>query len=289
MQQRTDPALAMFKDILVAPTGLAGDAMAVEAGIALGACFQAHVAVAETMYLPAAMSSAWGVQPDEGIMQQLRSEQRAAAERRATAWRERLERESVPCEIRIVEAPRSDSGHLVMHARHADLVVVPRGERGFEFAFVERFFGLLLFDSGRPVLLAPAELKLVVPVRHVVVAWQGGKEATRALHDALPLLQLAETVDVLEIVRAGSTASDEGAAYIDIASHLARHGVNVCVVRHHENATGVSTALLRHCEESAAGLLVAGGYGHSRMREWIFGGTTRELVRSALIPVLFSH
>lgn len=279
----------MFKDILVTPAGLAGDAMAVEAGIALGACFEAHVTIAETLYLPVAMSSAWGVQPDEGIMQQLRSEQRAAAERRSTAWRERLERESLSCEIRMVETPRSDSGHLVMHARHADLIVVPRGERSFEFAFVERFFGLLLFDSGRPVLLAPTEFKLVVPVRHVVVAWQAGKEATRALHDALPLLRLAETVDVLEIAPAGSTEGGEGSARVDIATHLARHGVSVCVVRHHENATDVPTALLRHCEESAAGLLVAGGYGHSRLREWMFGGTTRGLLHSARIPVLLSH
>lgn len=280
----------MFKDILVAPTGLPGDAMAVEAGIAFGSCFGAHVAVAETMFVPVPLPSAWGMQPDEWIMQQLRREQRAAAETRAAAWRARLERESVSHELRIVEAPRSDAGHLAMHARHADLTVVPRGERDFgQFAFVERFFSALLFESGRPLLLAPVEARLVLPVRQVVVGWQPGREATRALHDALPLLRQAESVDVFEVAAGGDATDADGTGGVDIATHLSRHDVKVCVVRHHESAPAVSAALLRHCEESAAGLLVAGGYGHSRLREWMLGGTTRDLLRSARLPVLFSH
>lgn len=280
----------MVKDILVAPTGLPGDAMAVEAGVALATCFQGHLAIAETLFVPRPLPSAWGMQPDEWITQELRREQREAAERRVDGWRSRLEREALPHALRIIETSRGDGGHLALLARHVDIVVVPRGDPAFgQFPYVERFFSSLLFESGRPVLVAPAESRPVLPARHAVVGWQAGREATRALHDALPLLWLAESVDVLEIGPPARRTNDNEATGVDVATHLARHGINVCVVVRHESPADVAASLLRHCEESNAGLLVAGGYGHARLREWMLGGTTRSLLRAARLPVLFSH
>jgi nucleotide-binding universal stress UspA family protein len=131
---------------------------------------------------------------------------------------------------------------------------------------------------------------MVPPASHAVVAWQPTRESTRALHDALPLLRAARTVDVVTVdpVIGESRHGEEPGA--DIAAHLARHGLEANVVVHARRPQEtVAAALLRHAAESGAQLLVAGGYGHSRLREWAIGGTTRELLRTARTPVLFSH
>ena len=130
---------------------------------------------------------------------------------------------------------------------------------------------------------------MALPISHAVIAWQPTREAARALHDALPLLREAKTVDVVMIdpVVSESRYGQEPGA--DIAGHLARHGLQVNVVTHVLRQETVATALLRHAAESGAQLLVAGGYGHSRLREWALGGTTRELLQAISTPILFSH
>ena len=150
-------------------------------------------------------------------------------------------------------------------------------------------FAELLFQSGRPLLAIPPQHPCEWPVRHAVVAWQPTREAARALHDALPLLAQAASVDVLMVdpqPRSGGHGELPGA---DIGAHLARHGLQVNVVARERGRDSVATALLRHAAETGAGLLVAGGFGHSRLREWVLGGTTRELLDALHLPVLFSH
>lgn len=150
-------------------------------------------------------------------------------------------------------------------------------------------FSELLMGSGRPVLVVPANFSRRGPIGHVVVAWTPTREAARALHDALPVLHAAASVDLLQLDPPAQLASAEGPQIADIVLHLQRHGLKVNRLARQRQAQSVADALLRHAEDAHADLLVAGGYGHSRLQEWSLGGTTRELLRHSPIPLLFSH
>lgn len=121
------------------------------------------------------------------------------------------------------------------------------------------------------------------------MAWRPTREATRALHDAMPLLRVAESIDVLEVDPDVGKRGGGALPGADIATHLARHGLMVRVVLHTRSGESTAMAMIKHAERSGAELLVAGGYGHSRLREWALGGVTRELLQSTPVPVLFSH
>jgi nucleotide-binding universal stress UspA family protein len=145
--------------------------------------------------------------------------------------------------------------------------------------------GALLLRSGRPVLCVPPQAAWTGANR-VVVAWKNTREARRVLSDALPLLQTAEQVLVIEIVEPETQSDGSTAA---AAAFLERHGVRVTARSEAQRDTAVSDQLFRHAETEAADLLVAGGYGHSRLGEWVFGGVTRALIDESPIPVVLSH
>jgi nucleotide-binding universal stress UspA family protein len=284
-------AADMIRDLVLPITDTSGDGNALEMALALADYAKAHLAVVATIYLPAPVPGAWGVPPNAASMQRIHAETRAMAEAQAERLRDRLGRETVPSEVRLVETVAASPQHKVaLHTRHADLAVMTsaHGDSLGERSAVRAFFSSQLLESGRPVLVVPPPCKVKMPPRHVVVAWRPTREASRALHDAMPLLRAAGSVDVLEIEADSEARTDDGALPgADIATHLARHDLRVRVVT--KRGESVTTELLRHCEESGAQLLVAGGYGHSRFREWVLGGTTRELLQFAQVPVLFSH
>ncbi|MCF7220348.1 universal stress protein [Marilutibacter chinensis] len=282
----------MIKDLMLALTGTDADDNALDNALAMADYAQAHLTVVGTVRLLVPAVGDWGVAPDASSMQLIHAEIRAMAEAQATRLRERLARESVPSEVRMVETMSYDpQRECALHARYTDLVMMTAdgGGRG-ESASVNAFFSSILLESGRPVIVVPPSHRMRVPPRHVVVAWRPTREASRALHEAMPFLRAADSVDVLEIESGPDERSDDGPQPgADIATHLARHGLKVRVVVRQRRDEAVSTALLDHCEQSGAQLLVAGGYGHSRLREWMIGGTTRELLQFARLPVLFSH
>ena len=280
----------MVKDLVVPITNTAGDGNALAAGIALAERLDAHLSVLEIVNLPVPATSPWGLMPDLATSE-IYNTLRAKAEREAAAWRELLAGESISSEVRVtdslfVEPPRS----AALHARYADLAVMTAAtEDAGDTPIIHGFFTALLLESGRPVLVVPPGFKARGAAAHVVVAWRPTREAARALHDAMPLLHAAETIDVLEVDPVGGERGDGPLPGADIATHLARHGLKVRVVVRAREGESVATALLGHVQQSGAGLLVAGGYGHSRFREWALGGVTRELLKSAAVPVLFSH
>lgn len=281
----------MFRDLVLPLTGTAGDANALAAGVQLASWLGAHLAVIEAVNLPLPSPSPWGLTPDP-VLAQVHEELRAKGRASAEQLRLRLAHANVRHEVRVVEAWFAEPPHAVaLHARHADLSLLTAAPWGAEddAAVVRDFFSALLFESGRPVLVVPPQHPFEFPDRHAVVAWQPTREATRALHDALPLLQAARSVDLLvvdPVVTESGHGEQPGA---DIAGHLARHGLTVNVVQRQRQHETVATTLLRHAADSGAQLLVAGGYGHSRLREWMLGGTTRELLQALHLPILFSH
>lgn len=176
----------------------------------------------------------------------------------------------------------------VLHAHYADLVVLGRAAEAPPDA--ERaVFSALLLDSGRPVLVMPRGAGWPASLDKVVVAWRPSPEASRALHDALPLLRRARSVELVMVEpKVGQTAHGElpGA---DIAEHLTRHGLQVEASSLAREGSSTGGTILRRAREVGAQLVVAGGYGHSRAREQVFGGVTRHLFEQAGMPVLFSH
>jgi nucleotide-binding universal stress UspA family protein len=125
--------------------------------------------------------------------------------------------------------------------------------------------------------------------KRVVIAWQPTRETTRAVHDAMPFLRAADCVDVVVVdPEVGETAHgpDPGT---DIATQLARHGLRVNVVQLPRAGTSVACVINDYVRQSNSDLLIAGGYGHSRLREFLLGGVTRELLSTVTVPTLFSH
>jgi len=184
---------------------------------------------------------------------------------------------------------REDSGlpaqTLSLHARYADLVVTAQSQPD---SSDRRFIDLtedVLIASGRPVLVIPA-IGAKAPIGNMVaVAWNGSREAARALADAMPLLDKAKSVEIF--IAGDPELGDLPGA--DIAAHLARHGMKVDVYRSPGSEVSVGDALLNRVAETGADLIVMGGYGRSRFREFILGGVTRHILQHMTVPVLMSH
>lgn len=183
---------------------------------------------------------------------------------------------------------RSDSvppiPFLVEQARRADLVVVGRrgtgeGDPG-EMGVLP---GPVLMEAGRPVLVVPPGIVRLEAAR-IVVAWKDTPEARRAISGALPFIQRADQVYV---VTAGDDARFEGAE--DVATHLARHGAHVTTHRLARSDLPAADEILRFAARHDADLVVMGAYGHSRLREWLFGGVTRSILRTTPVCCLMSH
>jgi nucleotide-binding universal stress UspA family protein len=264
------------------------DNTALAAAVVLAKTHDAHVSALVTLEHPMPLVTEFGYVPLEVNQRQL-DEARAAAEAQAANARAWLVREGVPSEVRLTDAMLLWSEETAaLQARYADLSVLggPDPVRATRFALT---FKSLLLQSGRPVLMLPTGATLSLPPRRVVLAWKPTREASRALHDALPLLAKATEIDVLTIdpeVAEGRHGEQPGA---DIARHLARHDLSVRVVALPQQGRSDGENLLRHVSEVDADLLVMGGYGHARWREVMLGGTTHTVLGGARRPVLFSH
>lgn len=172
---------------------------------------------------------------------------------------------------------------LVRQARGADLVVVGRDPHEDGAATMAAAPGAVLMQVGRPVLVVPPGLRSLEAAR-IVVAWKDGSEARRAVTAALPFIARADQVFVAS---AGSDARFEGAE--DVSELLARHGAHVTTHLLNAPAPEIADEILRFANRQDADLVVMGGYGHTRLREWLLGGVTRDMLRISPLCCLMSH
>jgi nucleotide-binding universal stress UspA family protein len=177
---------------------------------------------------------------------------------------------------------------LCMQARYADLLVLgqaaPSG--GGDDSLLPDLPDYVLLNCGRPVLLVPRSGRFPTIGKRVLVAWNGSVEAAKAVTAALPLLRGAEQVSLAVLGNRTDTLGESPGA--DIALYLARHGVNVEVLRR-PAASDPGAALLSLAADFGVDLLVMGAYGHSRLREMMLGGATRTVLATATLPVLMAH
>lgn len=172
------------------------------------------------------------------------------------------------------------------HALYADVVVFANGVIPEQEEATDAFNGML-FESGRPILILGAGEKSPLPIRRVVMAWNSEPEAAKAIHHSLSLLHDAQEVSLVLVDPDGSTSGPNPGD--DMAAFLTRHSLKVTVDQLPSAGRDISQVLLQHAIDKDADLIVMGGYGHSRLREWLLGGTTRDLLVNAKHPVLMAH
>lgn len=193
----------------------------------------------------------------------------------------KLEGLRFPYDLQRIDAVDDQAGiHAARAARYADLFIGLRPGKESQ-----RWVGLIeavLFGSGRAVLLASPE-RDPRPMKTVVIGWNGSREASRAVAQAMPFLEKAGQV----IVVTAQKHPAEDALDTRIARHLDRHGVKT--VLHELRMADAGEGILAQARSSDADLIVAGGYGHSRFREWVLGGATRTLLEEAQTPLLLAH
>jgi nucleotide-binding universal stress UspA family protein len=171
-------------------------------------------------------------------------------------------------------------------ARAADLIIVGTRHTGHSVHdLIDP--GVILLRAGRPVLVVPDTIA-PLQLRRVVVAWKDTRECRRAVHDALAFLQRAEEVLLVGIAEGESEASAKR-ILSDVAAYLLRHRIAAAHEIWRRARGPVAAELLHIAQEERADLIVAGGYGHSRLGEWIFGGVTHELLASSPICCMLSH
>ena len=277
-----------YRDILVFVDESTQNAQRLDVAIELAQRTDAHLiglAVTSAVLLPEFSS--------DFFPQDLVRRQREAAQERGDrlrqAFEERAARDAVSNEWRAVEplTPAAVAEEVATHARYADIAVIGQTDpENTEMGLARDFPGLVALMSGRPVLAIPRTWRAHPIGRRVLVAWNGSREATRALHDALPLLRAAEEVRVLALTPKGGENDRSGA---DIAAHLTRHGVSAQAEHGVLDNTRVGAALLTSAAGFRADLVVMGAYGRSRMREIILGGASRSVLRDMTLPVLMAH
>ena len=177
-----------------------------------------------------------------------------------------------------------------LHGRYTDFSIVgqPAPDSAASDLHEEVLDGTL-FGSGRPVLVLPEADEAKPDFGRIVVAWDAGRCAARAIGDALPFLKQAGEVSLALIdpkAGQGRHGQEPGA---DIARQLARHEIEVTLDRLPTMGRSVAECIHGHARDFGAGMIVMGGYGHSKLREQVFGGTTRDLLRQTKIPLFMSH
>ena len=188
----------------------------------------------------------------------------------------------------IVSSVGFSSASVVDSARSADLIIAAQGDGSLlseSRADIEGF----LFDSGRPVLLVPQIMTEPKPIRRVLLAWNGSREAARATFDALPFLKAADFVEIFSVNPPETPTQSPETAGAEIAATLARHGINAVLSTHSATDLDASAAIENRLADASIDLLVMGAYGHSRWREMLFGGVTRTLLQSMTALTLLSR
>ena len=223
------------------------------------------------------------------LFEQQRAQAEADGKKAAAVFEEIVSKAGAHSEWRTEEGNLADI--LARHARYADMVVVGKGDPDDPVRYPHPELAAdVAMSSGRPVLILPNAGTFNDVGKRVLVCWNGSREAARAAQDAMPLLSQAVKVTVIAVNPTKREGGDHGdIPCADFALHLARHGIKAEATSTAADGIGVADAILARASDLGVDLIVSGAYGHSRTREWIFGGVTESLMRNTTVPVLMSH
>lgn len=259
-----------LKSILVVMSGRAGDETRLASAIALAQAHKAKLVALHVKPSPIIDVATTGFAATESVIGDVQRSVEARAADAENCVREAGRQAGCPVEW------QCDEGEMervsAVYARYAELAIAS-----------PKLAQDLVFSSGGPVLMVP-DWVLPGPFKRVLIAWNGSQEAARAVRDAMPLLEAAESVDVLVVDPPGDPPIGR-----DLARMLACRGIKADVRARVAGKVDVGAAILDEARTTGAELLVMGAYGHSRLREWILGGATEEALKDAPIPVLLAH
>ena len=278
----------MIKDVMVHLDGSPEDEIRLEYGQAIAATDRAHLIGIFTNPLPdlsVAIPFDGGAAAVVQIVSDLEEQARQEGDATAKRLTERLTGLQVPSELRrFDETLGTMSIKVAEQARYADLFVTTRPDgAGDEPVWLDRVEAVL-FGSGRGLMIVPPGWHRHGPIQTVLVAWNGSRESARALSDGLSFIAKATRVAVLMI--GPQTGAEAGT---EIKAHLNRHGILSEVITVESEGRRVADIVLEEAESVSADLIAMGGYGHTRLREQIFGGATLDMLTLADRPVLMAH
>jgi nucleotide-binding universal stress UspA family protein len=278
-----------LKNLLVYVDDKPSGTKRLDAAVTLAMAFEAHL-TALTLVAEPHVPPALGVH----IPAEVLSSQRDASDKRADALlekaRQQADQSGLAIEVRREWVILDDfATAFARQARHVDLTIVGQADPDEGDVDAELIAEAAFMQSGRPTLLIPYIGARALPPKRVVIAWDGSREAARAVGDAMPLLVGAESVTVLVVdpeTLKGHVGDQPGA---DLATHLARHDVKAEVVTATSGGLGVGDVIIGQATDAGAEMVVMGGYGHSRLRELVLGGATQSILDHMPIPVFLAH
>lgn len=174
---------------------------------------------------------------------------------------------------------------VASQSRYADLTILGQENPDFDAGAYEGFPDSVIMGAGGPVLVVPYIRLPETMGKSILIAWNGSREAARAVKDALPFLSQADKVTILS----ANPGKDEDIPGADIARYLSEHNIEAQTGKSMSDSVDVGDMLLNEVAEGGYDMVVMGAYGHSRLREVILGGVTRHLLGHMTVPVLFSH
>jgi nucleotide-binding universal stress UspA family protein len=275
----------LIKDLVVNLAPVAERDPATEFAISIAEAFEAHIAGISFAYEPIitptvmdGLSAAW--------IDTQREDNFAAAQAAVDRFEAAVRRRGLSAEHRLLEASLGSAATLFgAIARRYDLAVV--GQSGPDrMARDDLMVEAALLESGRPVIVVPFVQTMGLKLDRVLVCWDASRSAARALADAMPLLRRTGAVEIVSVTAEGNPEELTGA---DVGDHLARHDLKVEVRRLAKGDVDIANTILSYAADAGADFIVMGGYGHSRLREFVLGGVTRGILGSMTVPVLMSH
>ncbi|EKV27573.1 Universal stress protein UspA [Caenispirillum salinarum AK4] len=276
-----------LKDIMVVVDGSRHAATRLDVAIQLANDHDAHLTglfVRMVPHVPQFVMSQLGPEVQK-VQNQYAQE---ASDRAHKLFEDKVRAGGVRAEWRSVEGNLIDQ--VCLHAKYTDLVVIGQRDTSVEaMEGEEQLVDQVVLDAGRPVLVVPYAGTFPHVGRKIMVAWNGGREATRAVNDAMPLLQKAKHVEVMAINPRGGARGHGDVPGADIALHLARHNVHANAEHVFSDDVDPGSMLLSRVTDEGIDMLVMGAYGRSRLRELVLGGATRHILRHMTVPVLMSH
>ena len=272
------------RDILVHVDDAAQAAARVDLAIAIALAHHAHL-VGLCLFGVPTLPGGFDGQIPQSVIDDMYASALQAAGAIEDRFRRRADAAGVSYEWRAVESMAPSSAAI--HARYADIAIIGQDDPDRPGP-LDGIAEQVALAAGRPVLAVPYAGRFSSVGANVLIAWNGSREAARAVHDALPLIRKDARITVLA-ANPGSTDAGGGVPGADIALHLARHGLKVEASHFISDEISVGDMLLSRAADLGADLIVMGAYGHSRLREVVLGGVTRHLLRHMTVPVLMSH
>jgi len=275
-----------YKTILVHAENTEAGWSLVKAAAGFAAAHDAHLVALAVGIEPVVPYASMVDVPVANYAQDL-EEARREVKADADAIAKQLEPLGISFEVRAACRPGGLAGtEFARHARYADISIFPQRN---ELDNWHQLLDTTLFESGKPLLICPTGCSLEAIGKRVAIAWDAGREAARAVADAIALMTAAEDVRIVAVDPHVSPERHGEVPGADLATMLARHGMPVSVDAIPGADRGFASAFLTHAADMNADLIVAGAYGHSRIGQMLLGGATRDLMEETDRPLLMSH